>query len=110
MFGALVSVDDLIVHIGWGLVVGFTVGGDSDQFYRKNVECHGLKSKEKPSTTSKLTKITPTNPITPTTKYGEFVEPPKVLPKKQMWILEPNHLRNPLDTLLAIFEDSLRIT
>ena len=34
-------------------------------------------------------------------------EPPKAPPQKQVWIPKPNHLRNPFDTLLDIYENLL---
>jgi hypothetical protein len=40
-------------------------------------------------------------------KDGVFEEPLRASPQKQVWVPKPNHLRNPLDTLLNISEDPL---
>jgi len=87
--------------------VGFTIGGKGENLYGKVGECSGLTPSEKPSTTPKLIKITPTKPTEPTIKDGVFEERPKAPPQKQVWIPNPNHLRNPLDTLPNISEDPL---
>ena len=64
------------------LGVGFALGGKGENIYGKVGECSGLNPSEKPSTTPKLLKITPPNPIVPTTKDGVFEEPPKAPPQK----------------------------
>ena len=87
--------------------VGFVVGGKGENLYGMVGEYSGLKLSEKPSTASKLIKITPPKPTLPTTKDGVFEEPPKAPPQKQVWVSKPNHLKNPLDTLPNISEDPL---
>jgi hypothetical protein len=86
--------------------VGFALGGKGEYVYGKVGEFSGLSPSEKPSTTSKLIKINPPKPTEPTMKDRVFEEPPKAPPKKQVWISKPNHLRNPLDTLPNISEDT----
>ena len=91
----------------WGTgasIVGFAFGGKGENIYGKVGECSGLKPSEKPTTTPKLTKITPPKPTLPTIKDGMFEEHPKASPQKQVWIPKPNYLRNPLDTLPIISE------
>jgi hypothetical protein len=58
----------------------------------------GLKPLEKPSATNKLIKITPPKHIT-SVGDGVIEEPVRAPPQKQVWVLNPNHLRNTLDTL-----------
>ena len=87
--------------------VGFAIGGKGENLYDKVGEYSGLKPSEKPTTTPKLTKITPPKPTLPITKDGVFEEPPKAPPQKQVWIPKPNDLINPLDTLPNISEDPL---
>jgi hypothetical protein len=87
--------------------VGFALGGKGKHVYVKGCEFSGLNPSEKPPTTSKLIKITPPKPTEPTVKDRVFKEPPRVPPQKQVWVLKPNHLRNPLDTLPNISEDPL---
>lgn len=75
-----------------GSDVGFAIEGvGGDKLYGKIGECSGLKSSEKPnsSTTPNLIKITPLGPLKPNTKDGVFVEPPKALTQKQVWIPKP---------------------
>jgi hypothetical protein len=83
------------------------LGGKSGNVYGKVGEFNGLNPSEKPFTTPKLIKITPPKPIEPIFKDGVFEEPPKAPPQKQVWVLKPNHLKNPLDTLPNISEDPL---
>jgi hypothetical protein len=68
-----------------------------------------LKPSEKPnpSTTPKLIKITPSKPLKPTTKDGMFEEPLKAPSQKQVWVPKPNYLKNSLDTLPRLPEESL---
>jgi hypothetical protein len=87
--------------------VGFALGGKGEHVYGKVGEFSGLSPSEKPSTTPKLIKINPPKPTKPTVKDGVFEEPPRAPPQKQVWVPKPNHLRNPLDTLLNISEDLL---
>jgi hypothetical protein len=89
------------------LGVGLALGGKGKNIYDKVGEFSGLSSSEKPSTTPKLIKINPPKSTEPTVKDGVFEEPPRAPPHKQVWVPKPNYLRNPLDTLLNIFEDPL---
>ena len=86
--------------------VGFALGGKGENIYGKVGEC-SLNPSEKPSSTTKLIKITPPKPTEPTIKDGVFEEPLKAPPQKQVWVPKPNHLKNPLDTLPNISEDPL---
>jgi hypothetical protein len=54
-----------------------------------------------------LIKITSSKPTKPVVKDGVFEEPLKAPTQKQVWVLKPNHLKNPLDTLPNISEDPL---
>jgi hypothetical protein len=87
--------------------VGFTLGGKGEHVYGKVNEFSGLSPSEKRSTTPKLIKINPPKSTKLTVKDGVFEESPRDPPQKQVWVLNPNHLRNPLDTLLNISEDPL---
>jgi hypothetical protein len=61
------------------LGVGFALGRKGEHVYGKVGEFSGLSPSEKPSTTSKLIKITPPKPTESTVKDGVFEEPPRVL-------------------------------
>ena len=63
-----------------GLGVGFALCDKGENIYGKVGECSGLKPSEKPTTTPKLTKISPAKPTLPTIKDGVFEEPPKASP------------------------------
>ena len=60
--------------------------------YGKIGECSG--EREANSTIPEPPKMSEKNP-----SEGVFVEPPKLPPKKAVWVEKPNHLRNKLDTL-----------
>lgn len=83
--------------------IGFASNEKGVNIFGKIGECSGLKPSEKPISTPILTKTTPPKPVEPIV----IEEPPKAPPQKQVWIPKPNHLRNPLDTLPDIPEDSL---
>jgi len=51
-----------------GLGVGFALCEKGENIYVKFGVCSGLKPSEKPTTTPKLTKITPPKPTLPTIK------------------------------------------
>jgi hypothetical protein len=99
----------MMSQFSWGTGtsgVDFALGGKGEHVYSKVGELIGLSPSEKPPT-PKLIKITPSKPTKPTVKDGVFEEPPRAPPQKQVWVLKPNHLRNPLDTLPNISEDPL---
>lgn len=90
--------------------LGFATGGKGDNVFGKVGEHSGLSPSEKSTNAPKLIKITPPKPSEPTkpiVKDGVFEEPSKAPPQKQVWILKPNHLRNPLDTLPNISDKPL---
>jgi hypothetical protein len=86
--------------------LGFTAKDGSAACFGKVGEWSGLKPSEKPSTTPKLIKITPPNPIVPL-RHDVIEKPVRAPPQKQVWIPKPNHLMNTLDTLLDISSDPL---
>jgi len=87
--------------------IGFASNEKGANLFGKIGECSSLKPSEKITSTPKLTKITPPKPSEPIVKDGVVEEPTKAPPQKQVWIPKPNHLRNPLDTLIDIPEDAL---
>jgi hypothetical protein len=89
------------------LGVGFALGQKDEYVYGKVGKFSGLSPSEKPSTIPKLIKINPPKPTEPTMKDEVFEEPSRAPPQKQVWVLKPNLLRNPLDTLSNISEDPL---
>jgi hypothetical protein len=60
--------------------VDFALGGKGEHVYGKVGEFSGLSLSEKPPTTPKLIKITPSKPTKPTVKDGVFEEPPRAPP------------------------------
>ena len=85
--------------------VGFALGGKGENIYGKVGGCSGLNPNEKPSTTPKLTKITPPKPNEPVVKDGVFEEPPKLQPRNKFGLQNLTILR----THLTLYQTSLRI-
>jgi hypothetical protein len=74
--------------------IGFDAEDGSVGCFGKVGEWSGLK----PLATPNLIKITQPKPIIPV-RNGVIEEPMRAPPQKQVWVPNPNHLRNTLDTL-----------
>jgi hypothetical protein len=80
---------------GDGFGVGYTyMKSDFDMLYGKIAKTAGVPSALNTASTS-------TQPSLVDPVDGVLKEPSKAPPQKQVWVLKPNELRNPLDTLPA---------